>query len=276
MTPLDISTLVDARSAGPRSILRLLQVLARLAAVPEGQTIAELCRAVAMPKTTLFTMLKVLEQAGYVLQADGVWRLGREAIALGTAMARSRPADFPDCARGVLADVVQRTGETAFLAVLTQDRRFCRYVAVIESENWLRYSVKLGSSKPSFATGTGRAMLAYLPEAEVRELLTGVTFERITEKTVASRRALFADLKQVRRRGVSIVDGGTVAGVVSIAAPIFGPDAAVMAAVSVGGPTARLAWRQKAVSEAVGDAAREISRLLGWHGPWPAAGRDKP
>lgn len=271
MSPLDIATLVNAKAAGPRSILRLMQVLARLAAVPEGQRISELSRAVSVPKTTLFTMLKVLEQAGYLAQTDGVYRLGREAIALGAAMAKGRPADFPECARGILADTARRTGETAFLAVLAQDGLSCRYVAVVESENWLRYSVRLGSSKPAFATGTGRAMLAYLPEARVRKLLSGVKFEPITEKTVASRRALLADLKEVRRRGVSVVDGGTVAGVVSVAAPIFGPDGEVMAAISVGGPTARLAWRQRAVSDAVRDAAREISVLLGWHGPWPAA-----
>ena len=94
--------------------------------------------------------------------------------------------------------------------MLTPDKQFCKYVAVVESENWLRYSVKLGSLKPAFATGTGRAMLAFMPSTEVEHLLGHVDFERITENTISSKRALMAALKKVRQRGVSVVDGGTV------------------------------------------------------------------
>lgn len=60
-----------------------------------------------------------------------------------------------------------------------------------------------------------------LPDAELKTLLGVVQFERITPGTVSSRRALIAGLKAVRRSGVSTVDSGTVAGVVSVAAPIF-------------------------------------------------------
>ena len=266
-----ISALSQTPLNGPRSILRVVQVFAKLGEHPEGQTLSQLCHGLALPKTTLFTMLKVLESAGYLRNDAGAYRLGPQAVALGGIMVDSPRRNFPNCAKGILETLCQRTGETGFLAVLTPDQQFCKYVLVVETENWLRFSVKLGSQKPAFATGSGRAMLAYLPEGEVQQLLDNLKFERLTPKTVASRRALLAAWKEVRKRGLSIVDSGTVAGVVSVAAPIFGSDGRVAAAVSVGGPAARLTERLPAVERAVRDGAEEISRILGYRGEWPRA-----
>jgi DNA-binding IclR family transcriptional regulator len=262
---------IDGTSAmsGPRSILRVVQVFSELGTHPQGQSLAQLCQTLSMPKTTLFTMLRVLESAGYVTQVDGTYRLGREAASLGAVMAQDPTSNFPECANGVLQRLVQRTGETGFLAVLTGDRMACEYVSVVESDNWLRYIVQLGSHKPAFATGTGRAMLAYLPADELDSVLGRFRFERITTKTVPSRRALLAGLKEVRRGGMSVVDSGTVAGATSVAAPIFGANGQVMAAVSVGGPSTRIDARLDAVQEAVRDAAEKISLMLGYRGEWP-------
>lgn len=270
----DVAALTAPSRHGPRSILRLLQVFALLSAAPEGRTLAQLCKALSLPKTTLFTMLKVLESADYVVHDAGVWRLGRSAAALGASMARAPGAAFPECAKGVLQRLSRRSGETVFLAVLTRDRKSCKYVAVVESDQWLRYSVKLGSLKASYATGTGRAMLAYVPEAELKALLDETRFERITPGTVSSRRALMAGLREVRQRGVSTVDSGTVAGVVSVAAPIFGADGRIAAALSIGGPTLRLQRQLRTLEAAVRDGAEEISRLLGHVGDWPTRPAD--
>lgn len=265
----NLSALTNVPQTGPRSILRLLHVLAALGNHPEGQTLSQLCQSLSMPKTTLFTMLKVLESANYLTHDDGAYRLGPEAVTLGAAMAESPKRNFPDCAKGSLQDLSRRTGETGFLAVLTPDRLFCKYVAVVETDNWLRFSVKLGSQKPAYATGSGRAMLAYLPDNEIEQLVQNFSFERLTPKTVSSRRTLLASLKEVRKHRVSVVDSGTVAGVVAVAAPIFGLNGEVTAAVTVGGPTPRLAERLPAVEMAVRDAAEDISRMLGYRGEWP-------
>jgi len=266
---LDISALTQAASQGPRSILRVVQVLDRLAACPQGESLSQLCNSLGLPKTTVFTMLKVLESAGYLTSHAGTFRLGPAAAALGAAMVQSPKRNFPECARGVLNDLVRRTGETCFLAVLTPDRRACQYVAAVEADNWLRFSVKVGSLKPAFATGSGRAMWAWLPPSELRQLLETTSFDRLTPKTVSSRRALHTSLKEVRKRGVSVVDSGTVDGVIAIAAPIFGSDGEVVAAASVGGPISRVGPRQREIEQAALTAAGEISGVLGFRGDWP-------
>ena len=265
----NVSALTQLPMTGPRSILRVVQVFAWLGNHPEGQTLAQMCQGLGMPKTTLFTMLKVLESASYLHSDGGAYRLGPEAAALGATMAESPRRNFPDCATGILQNLCNLTGETGFLAALTADRMFCQYVAVVETENWLRFSVKLRSQKPAYATGSGRAMLAFLPLDEVERLMRSFSFEKVTAKTVSSKRALLASLKEVRKRGVSVVDSGTVAGVVAVAAPIFAFNGEVAAAVTVGGPISRLAQRLPAVQAAVLEAAEDISRILGYRGEWP-------
>jgi DNA-binding IclR family transcriptional regulator len=261
---------LDPGAGGPRAILRVVQVLGRLAEHPEGRTLAELRDELQLPKTTLFTMLKTLQGGGYLQLTAGRYRLGPASVALGVSMAASVRRSFPESAREVLEGLCLRTGETALLAVLTADGMNCRYVAVIESANWLRFAVQRDSLRPAYATGTGRAMLAYLPSRSLEEIVSRVTFDRITHRTVVSRRALQAELERVRREHVSTSDSGTVAGVLSVAAPIFDAGGAVMAAVSAGGPTSRMAPRLASIQRAVRDAAEDISRNMGFAGEWPA------
>lgn len=265
----NVSTLTASPQNRPRSVLRVVQVFVCLSAHPQGQTLAQLCASLALPRTTLFTMLKVLESAGYLINDGGAYRLGPAAVTLGASMAESSTRNFPECAHEILQNLSRRTGETGFLAVLTPDRQFCKYVAVVEADSWLRFSVKLGSHRPAYATGSGRAMLAYLPEAELATLMDSFIFTKVTVKTVSSRRALLASLREVRKHGTSTVDSGTVAGVVSVSAPIFGADGRVAAALSAGGPTARVGEHLPSVQAAVLDAAGDISRLLGYRGKWP-------
>lgn len=254
----------------PRSILRTLHVLSRLAAAPQGLSLSQMSQALALPKTSLHTMLRVLERARFVSASDGRFRIGPAAVRLGTAIAGA-PRAFPDSALGVLEDVARRTGETALLAVLTPDRRSCRYVASVETENWLRFSVPVDSLKPAYATGSGQAMLAWLDDGALREALAGVRFDRITASTVSSRAALMHALRRVRERGVSTVEGGTVSGVVAVAAPVMGADGACVGAVTVGGPQARVAPRIDDIEREVAEAAQLASALLGYLGAWPPA-----
>lgn len=260
---------LDKNSSGPRAILRVLKVLGHLAEHPQGKTLTELSEQLKVPKTTLFTMLKTLLSSGYVELAQGTYRLGGPSISLGAAMATSARSNFPERARENLEKLTRRTGETSFLAVLTADGMNCHYLSVVESGNWLRFSVQPGSMKPSYATGTGHAMLAYLPKADLNGILDRVIFEKLTSKTVSSRRALMTALAEVRRNGVSTTDGGTVGQVMSIAAPIFDSSGRVLAALSAGGPSVRMAPQMLAIQRVVRSTAEDISRDLGFLGDWP-------
>lgn len=269
-SPFDLEGLAAKPASGPRSVLRVPRVLAILAAHPEGLSLAMISRRLALPKTSVFTLLGTLQQAHFVEHEHHLWRLGQAAVELGQAMGSSAQRKFPDCARPILEELAQRSGETVLLAQLSPDREQCLYVATVEPEHWLRFSVKVGSLKPAYATGSGRAMLAWLSDTELSDLLDRFSFDRITPLTVGSKRALRAGLNETRRRAVSTVDGGTVTGVMAVAAPIFDAQGAVVAAVSIGGPTERIRPVTASIEAAARDGGEQISRTLGYLGPWPA------
>ena len=76
------------------------------------------------------------------------------------------------------------------LAVLTDDGLQCRYLSVVESGNWLRFSVQPDSLKPAYATGTGHAMLAFLPKPELQAISVPMPRPRpkIDNKVAAKRK----------------------------------------------------------------------------------------
>ncbi len=255
-------------SAGPRAAVRALHVLAGIAVHPHGITLSELAQSLSLPKTSLHTMLRVLVAARYLVVSDGRFCIGAESVQLGAALAGA-PRVFPDCIKGILEDLAERTGETALCAQLTADLKSCRYVASAETRNWLRFSVPVGSLRPAYATGSGRAMLAFRARQDLKTALAGVRFERITQRTVKSRAELLRDLVQTRKRGISAVDSGTVTGVMALASPIFDSAGACIAAITVGGPSTRLERRLPELEACVIEAARQSSRMMGYSGDWP-------
>jgi DNA-binding IclR family transcriptional regulator len=252
-------------AAGPRSVLRVLHLLRLLATHSGGLSLSALAKALDIPKTSMHSMLQPRLASRFIVRDDRLLRLGPAGVALGLAIS-GVPRRFPECAQGLLRELSERTGETALLAELTPDRKSCRYVAAVESDNWLRFSVPVGSLKPAYATGSGQAMLAHLSRAQRADALAGVKFERLTARTVSSHAALNRALAVVRAHGVSVVDSGTVSGVISIAAPIFDQDGRCMASITIGGPASRLQPRVEELISAVRNCASEISGILGYQG----------
>ena len=70
--------------------------------------------------------------------------------------------------------------------------------------------------------------------------LPGGPLERRTDKTVTSEAALRTELGTVRARGYAVTDEELEPGLIAVATPVRGYDGAVVAALSVSGPTTRM------------------------------------
>jgi IclR family acetate operon transcriptional repressor len=99
---------------------------------------------------------------------------------------------------------------------------------------------QIGASVPAHASASGKAMLAFVPDAELDDLCARAPFEGLTARTVTTETELRSDLTRARSCGYAIDDEEYEEGVVCVAAPILGHGGAVMAAASISGPAARL------------------------------------
>ena len=255
----------------PRAIARVLRVIEVLAAEPRGLSLAELSVLMGVPKSSLFAILKGLQQQGYVALDKDTYGIGPSARKLADAIRGGR--SFAEQARPILESLGRATGETVILASLAQDRRHVEYTVVVESDNWLRFTVNVGARRPLSSSASGHAVLGWLPEAEREGYLAHGPFERFTGKTIATTPALRKAIARVRRDAVAVTVDGTVTGATGIAAPYFDRHGAVAGSVLVAAPTARIVGRDKEVAQAARHGAEAISRLLNYVGAYPPTER---
>jgi DNA-binding IclR family transcriptional regulator len=251
---------------GHRAANRVIDILELVARSAAGVALHEVSVQLEAPKSSLLRLLRALTARGYLAQGrGGEYRLGPKVFDLGSS-APAQP-ELAQVARPALGELMRRTGETVFLSTLSSDRASIVYVDKLESDHIIRYAAGVGDRRPLHATSSGKAILAFLPEAEREEILQSLSLDRHTERTVTTLAALRAALAEVRRRGVCITVDEVVPGASGIAAPVFDRHGRVAGACAVGGPTNRVRPKIRALAAEVKATARALSAQLGHPGP---------
>jgi DNA-binding IclR family transcriptional regulator len=139
------------------------------------------------------------------------------------------------------------------------------YVERLESHHMLPIFRKVGHRLPAHWTSSGKVLLAALPRAELERRLEGWAPAAHTPRTITSRARLLAELDRVAAQGWAhnMEEGHT--GVVSIGAPVRGPDGVVMAGLSVVASSERMTpTAMRRLAPQIIGAADLIARRLGY------------
>lgn len=217
---------------------RVLKLLSVLAQAPEGLSLTDLAAALGTAKSTLLASLKPLAAEDFLVAEGNLYRLGPRAFRLAAEIGSAW--SLPRTVRGYLRVLAERSGETAGLAVLDTEMRRFVYVDVIESHRPVRYAMKIGMSGPLHSTAAGRVLLAHQPTAYQEAFLASAKLVAMTPRTVTDPAQLRAQLADVRRDGYWVSIGESIEDSAAIAAPMFGPDGEILAALSIGAPSDRL------------------------------------
>lgn len=234
--------------------------VAILDAVEHGaRTHAAVVRATGLSRTTAHRLLTSLDAHGLLEYVGGRgYRLGPRLLRLA-AMSLQEPS-LRDIAHPALERLAAATGESAQLYVTSIDGRVC--VDAVESSSELRTFVPIGEELPLWAGSAGKVFLAAMrPESAERHIA------RVRSLTTATPTAdrLRRQIATVRRQGWAASAGERQAGVGSVSAPVRGSLDAIIAVVSVSGPTSRIRRADaKRYAPAVIAAASEIERALGY------------
>ncbi|HSK23198.1 MAG TPA: IclR family transcriptional regulator [Egicoccus sp.] len=243
---------------------RALAVLRYLASQPRPVAAAAITRALDLPRSTTYHLLAALERERFVtrLPEERRWALGVAAFEIGSAYLRHDGLER--LARPLLATLVEEVGETGHLGVL--DGRETLYLLEHRSPVGEVLVSDVGVRLPAHLTATGRALLSWLPRAQLTALYpTSAALSRRTDggpTTVAGlRRLLAAD----RARGWAEEDGEVTTGFASVAAASFDHTGRPVAAFGVtfrdhrhGSPS-----RAELAARVVDRAARLTARLGG-------------
>ena len=253
--------------ANPRSPVRTVQVLHALAVSGQGVSLGVLAARLQLPKTSVFRLLRSLEDGGYVTSSKGVHQLGSEAIKLGVALVQNR--EFPNCARPAMAWLAAECNETVILGTFDDSETQIVYILVIEPSNPLRFSIKSGLTKPLYSSAIGQTLLAYMPAERISQYLQRVEFVRLAANTITSAAALKRKIIDIRADGICVSVDGMFDGVYSIAAPVLNGAGKVFAGLSISAPSSRGPQQQEKFAGLLTKASEEISRVLGYTLAYP-------
>lgn len=245
--------------------LRILSYLARQRGPVPARTIAT---ALGIPRSTVYHLLAALQEHQFVvhLPEDRRWGLGIAAFELAGGYSRQEP--LARLGRPVLADLVDRTGESAHLAVM--HGRDVLYIVEERAQRRPALVTDVGVRLPSHLTATGRAMLAALPREQVRALFPdAASFADRTGRGPRRPGELRDLLRRVRERGWALEDGEVTLGLGSVGVAVLDRVGWPIAAIAVTFP-AEGAREPAAIADLVTPVAAELGRRIGGARP-PAA-----
>ncbi len=223
-----------------------VQVIARAALIMRtlrdtgGCNLSDLARAVRLPRSTVFRIVKSLEEEHLVNSKgdNGTIRLGMGLVSLGAAVNR----DLREELRPYLESLSQEVGgETIDLAILDEDHLL--FVDQVTPPNRLRAVSGIGVNFPLHCTANGKAILSTLPVEEIKRMLPE-QLQIYTSNTIPTRSQLLTELQEIRSLGVAIDREEHTIGICAVGAVVILPKRSP-AAISIPIPTIRFEGKEE-------------------------------
>ena len=262
----------DGRRAGSPGVHAALSVLESL--VARGPlTLSDLAGELGLAKSTLHRVCAILVERGWAVRdRDGRFDLGIRAIGIG---ARSSELPIVTAFRGVAAGLLTKHNETVCLAVVEGGESV--FIALEESSHPVRLVTHVGSRTPSFASASGRIVLAARPPENVTVEFGGRPLVTPTGRRLSSVAELQAILEDVRRNGHAENDEETAVGLYALSVPVRNGAGGVLAALTLCVPTSRLSReRRELLIRDLRTAGERLSAEVAWLPAWNATRAERP
>ena len=218
-------------SQGTQSIDRAAQVLVHVLETEEPPTVGGLSTRLGLPKSTASRLVGALERQGLIRRDGGGGQLVPGAVLQRYARRETGDAELVERASEALDRLAQASGETINVgvpslgAVELLDQRDSRHF--LGSPNWV------GRRVPAHGSALGKVFYAFgaLP-------VPAGSLEPLAPHTVPTAEELA--LVEVRAKGYAIALEELEPGLWAVASAVRDASGAVVAALSVSGPTVRL------------------------------------
>jgi DNA-binding IclR family transcriptional regulator len=238
------------------SVAKASRVLDMLSTMSQLK-LSDVAEQLAVSVSTAHRLLTTLEDEQLLKQnaTSRLYEPGPRLLAIAHAVTPQRSRwDF---ARPFLAELSERLGETVNLHTLQGTD--VAFVESVEAPTPLRVGSRLGAVMPAHCTSGGKLLLAQLTEHEIKDRYPRVVLTQMTDKSIATRDDLFAELRRVSRRGYATNFGESEPGISGVAVLVADSAGPPKCALAVSAPSSRLS--QARVKEFVEDM-RKTAALL--------------
>lgn len=251
-----------------QSVDRAIDVLELFTSNVSELSVKEISEGLHLSKSTVHGLIKTLEFRGYLEQnpVNQKYKLGLRLFELGNLVGSQM--DIRKLSSSAIHHLGEQVKETVHLVML--DGKEVIYVEKVEGPGTLRMYSQLGKRAPMHCTGVGKAILAFLGEKRIDEILNATELVGFTPYTLTNPEDIKKELERVRQNGYAIDDQEIELGLKCFAAPIFNHEGKVFASISCAGPNNRIVTeRINEIASNVKAAGLEISRKMGYRGDYP-------
>jgi DNA-binding IclR family transcriptional regulator len=245
---------------------RAMRILHAFSPQDTALSIGELSRRLAIHKSVVSRMVAAL-RTWRLLEQDPETkrvRIGIGAFQLGALFMNRQP--IHRVALPQIGVLVERIRHSAHIAVLDPPQLLV--VASVESPQALRVILRVGQRLYLHATAAGKVLLAFSHPSVLEIIVQDAGLPALTERTLTSVEALRSELATIAMDGIAWNHEESTRGAGAVAAPVFGADGLIAAALCAVFPLSVVDAKELTyISENVRATAQTISVLLGGASP---------
>lgn len=243
------------------NLLNAGRVLKLLASEPE-LTALQISRALSIPRTTVIRIVNSLVREG-LLESDErhLYALGPALIYLG--MRAMSGVDLAGLAKPLLKQLADRTGETAHLAMLSDEKSLL--MEVCQSPLPIRAGAPAGTLADLHCSATGKVFLAWNFRGRLDDYFRRTMPRPRTGRTIVTAERMEKEIALIVKRGYAVDEEEFFDGIRCAAVPVFNSRGHVTIALGITGVTQRLTRGRVAECAArLKAAAAILSEALGY------------
>jgi len=218
--------------------------------------VTEIANELAVTKGTVYTHLATLKENELVVKENNRYRLSLRFLGLGEHVRDQM--QIRDVVEKEIEKLAEESGEVAQFMVKEHGRGV--YLHKAEGENAVQTSSFVGDRNPLHSTALGKAILAFLPEERVDQIVDQHGLPAKTPNTITDRGELDEELEQTREEGLAFDHEEIFKGLQCVAAPVIDQQGELIGAVSVTGPTSRMQGSR--LKEEIAEMVQHASNVI--------------
>ena len=246
-----------------KSATRVMQILELVGQTKDGLKHQDISNALKIPKGSLSPILADLVSGDFLTigEYDKRYRIGYKILVL----AGRYVADFDiiKASQPFIRDVIAATNESCGLAIITGKK-----VTIVwreETNEPLKWDLKIGDQNPVYASAHGKAILAFYSQKEIDKYLSNIELLPITKNTITDKDLLRKELDDVRKNNIAFSREENYIGITSVAVPVFNNMKQVVGSIGSPVPSQRFSpEKEKLISRTLKEAAGQLSKELGY------------
>src|SRR5216684_1366164 len=246
----------DRDIGSSKSLQKALRILVYMGEQAPEAGVTQLASELGLTKATVHRLLNTMERFELIERnaESERYRLGLKLQQLGNKAVESR--SLRSEAHRLLLEMSRRSRESVSLAVPTPGGVIC--LDRLDSPHTII----------NVCTAVGKAILAYMTEDEIHEIVKTNGQRQYTQFTITRLSDLKENLRLIRQRGYAVDHQELERGLSGVAAPVLSAHERVIAALGIAGPTLRfrgkeLVQKVNLVTEIAARLAMGLGRLEG-------------